>query len=103
MSSWNKAFYQSKQWLEVRKAYLISQHYVCERCEGIAKIVHHKVHLNLANANDPYTTLSHENLEALCQTCHNKEHHGKPRKLPYSFDSQGNIIYAPMQKINNMP
>ena len=101
MSAWNKAFYQSKSWLEVRKAYLISQDYICERCKGIAKLVHHKTHITPANANDPFITLSHENLEALCQTCHNKHHHGTQNKPDYTFDTEGNIIYAPMENLTD--
>ena len=97
MSAWNSSFYKSKAWVETRKAYLISKHYICERCEDLAKVVHHKIYITPENANDPYITLCHDNLEALCQRCHNAEHHGKPKATKYAFDDHGNIIYAPIE------
>lgn len=68
---------------------------ICERCEEPAKIVHHKTHLNRSNINNPAVTLSWDNLEALCQDCHNKEHHKKKTALRYRYDEEGNIIYTP--------
>jgi len=90
MKAWAKEFYESSSWRECRAAYLISQHNVCERCGDIAKVVHHKKYLTAKNINDVSITLNWDNLEALCQDCHNKEHHNKPKR--YSFDSDGNII-----------
>lgn len=68
------SFYESKQWKQCRESYLISQDYICERCMSPAKIVHHKTYINPININDPNITLSWDNLEALCQDCHNREH-----------------------------
>ncbi len=90
MKAWAKEFYESSSWRECRAAYLISQHYVCERCGDIAKVVHHKEYLTPKNINDVSITLNWDNLEALCQDCHNKEHHKTTKR--YSFDSEGNII-----------
>lgn len=53
---------------------MMSQHYVCERCGRPAVICHHKKYLNDKNFMDPSISLSFDNLEALCQDCHNKEH-----------------------------
>jgi 5-methylcytosine-specific restriction endonuclease McrA len=94
MKTWAKAFYKSKQWLTVRDAYMRSQHGLCERCGEPAKIVHHKVWLTPENINDPRISLSWGNLEALCQTCHNEEHHGKGSCVndDLEFDSDGNLI-----------
>ena len=74
MKEYAKSFYKSKAWQETRYAYLSSQHFICERCGCPAKIVHHKKYITPANINDPYITLSWDNLEALCQECHNEEH-----------------------------
>ena len=96
MKEWAKAFYYSKSWRKCREAYKKTQHGLCERCGGIAKVVHHKTHITPTNINDPYITLAFDNLEALCQDCHNKEHHrGEATDLGYRYDTDGNIIYSP--------
>ena len=95
MKKWAEAFYLSKAWEQCRDAYLESQHGICERCGEPAKICHHRTWLTRENINNPYTTLCWDNLEALCQDCHNKEHHKNKPKLRYSFDEEGNILYAP--------
>lgn len=38
------------------------------------------------------------NLEALCQDCHNKEHHRKDKKRRYMFDEEGNLISPPIRR-----
>ena len=95
MQKWNKHFYQSKAWRDCRESYLILQNYICERCGEIAKIVHHKTYLTPKNISCPYLTLGHDNLEALCQDCHNAEHHGKPKAYRYVFDEWGNVLRPP--------
>ena len=79
---------------------LQSKGYLCERCSTpdnpvVAKIAHHKIYLTRDNINDPRVSLSWENLEALCQDCHNREHHRSKRKQRYTFDANGNLIYPP--------
>ena len=76
MKEFAKRFYHSKQWRECRASYFKSVHGLCERCGAGGKIVHHKIYLNESNIDDPYITLSHDNLELLCQDCHNVEHMG---------------------------
>ena len=96
MKEWAKTFYKSKNWELCRASKLREVHGICERCGGIAKVVHHKIYLTPDNIDDPTVTLDHANLEALCQDCHNREHHGgEPPNLGYSFDEDGNIVYAP--------
>ncbi len=97
MKAWARGFYFSKAWSDTREAYLVSKHYLCERCEQPAKIVHHKQYLTPANINDTSITLSWDNLEALCQDCHNKEHHKSEEQRRYCFDEDGNIIAAPTE------
>lgn len=92
MKEWAKQFYTGKAWKETAAAYMLSVNYICERCGEPAKICHHKTWLTRNNISNPYITLSWDNLEALCQDCHNKEHH-TTEKLRYSFDEEGNIIY----------
>lgn len=76
MKPWAEWFYKSNAWTECRYAFLVSKYFICERCSGAAVIAHHKIYLTPQNIHDPDITLNWDNLEALCQDCHNKEHHG---------------------------
>lgn len=68
---------------------------MCERCGEAATIVHHKKWLTRNNINDVNITLNCKNLEALCQDCHNKEHHRHEREQKrYIVDKDGNV-YRP--------
>lgn len=68
------SFYNSGAWKKTQAAYMMSQHYVCERCGNVARIVHHIKHITPANISDVHITLDWANLEALCMDCHNAEH-----------------------------
>lgn len=97
LKAWAEWFYNSDAWRACREAFLQSKGYLCERCSTpddpvAAKIAHHKTYLTKVNINDPYITLSWDNLEALCQDCHNKEHHRAERRKRYAFDEAGNLI-----------
>ena len=93
-----KSFYRSQAWKNTRKAYLRSRGGLCERClaKGLivpATLVHHKVHLTPDNIEDESVTLNWDNLEALCQECHNKEHHGVEQVVEgLMFDSNGDLV-----------
>ncbi|MGZ0131878.1 HNH endonuclease [Priestia megaterium] len=77
MKPYAKRFYKSSAWLKCRASYILLRHGLCERCEGVGKIVHHKIYITPTNIYNPSITLNHDNLELLCQDCHNKEHHKK--------------------------
>lgn len=92
-----KRFYKSKIWARTRAAYVKSVDGLCERClrSGLYNpgvIVHHRVHLDAAGLRDPEIALSFDNLELLCQDCHNKEHHSSKPARRYDYDTVGNII-----------
>ena len=90
---WAKPFYASAAWNKCRTSYLQSVNYVCERCNDMATIVHHKIYLTPENIDDPYITLNWDHLEALCHTCHTLEHHSNGIvREGLSFDSNGNLI-----------
>lgn len=87
-------FYKTKAWQECRDKYFRSVGGLCERCKarGLivpAEIVHHKVHLNENNINDPSVTLNPNNLCALCRQCHGEEH-GRPKR--YTLGDDGSVI-----------
>lgn len=90
MKEYASEFYQSKAWRKVRRAYMESQHYICERCGAPAVICHHKKHITPKNITNPEITLNFDNLEALCMDCHNKEHMSKSGIC--IFDEDGNVI-----------
>lgn len=87
------AFYRSKAWRQLSKAFLCSKYYICERCGAPAEIAHHKQYITPANIHDPQITLDPRNLEALCLACHNAEHfsNGGAVAAGYAFDGDGNI------------
>lgn len=89
-------FYKSKEWLRCREGYLQRQGYFCERCKakGIyepAKIVHHRTHLTQENYKDASVAFNFDNLEALCQACHNNEHIANAKR--YKVDATGRLIF----------
>lgn len=96
-----KDFYSSAAWLNCRKSFLNSKMHICERCEnrnGIGNIVHHKTYITEDNINDPDITLNWDNLECLCQTCHNKEHHREEEEATatgLAFDAFGQLKRVP--------
>lgn len=89
-----KVFYNSSKWIKCKDGFMKSKHYICERCGGIAKICHHKKYITPVNIDDMTITLNWDNLEALCQDCHNKEHMISAACVDgISFDEDGNLIY----------
>lgn len=89
----SQAFYRSSKWIKCKNGYMASQHYICERCGGLATICHHKIWLNQSNVDNPMITYSWDNLEALCIDCHNKEHFGNTvTEKGLAFDEKGNLI-----------
>ena len=93
MKDYARGFYASTAWKKTQAAYMSSQHYLCERCGNMARIVHHRKYITEANIIDPWVTLDWDNLEALCMDCHNKEHGAvfSPDN-GISFDEHGNVI-----------
>lgn len=89
-----KSFYNSRAWKDTQAAYMASQYYICERCGGVARIVHHIQYITPQNINDPNITLSWDNLEALCIDCHNAEHMSKGGACAEGlrFNSNGEIV-----------
>lgn len=87
------AFYKSKAWQQTRDAFMTYKNGICERCGDPARIVHHKKYITRGNINDPAITLAWDNLEALCQTCHTREHLLTDATAEgLTFDGNGNLI-----------
>ena len=94
-----KPFYNSKKWEKCRASFILSKNGLCERCLSNDKYVpgeevHHKIYLTPENINDPEITLSFENLELLCSSCHSKEHMSKYDVVrdDVMFNSNGDLV-----------
>lgn len=89
----NRSFYNSTAWRKVSSTYLSSKNYLCERCGAPATICHHRQWLDGANVHDPNVALNFDNLEALCQDCHNREHFER-RATRIVFSAAGEAVGA---------
>lgn len=93
MKDYAEKFYKSKQWRDVRRYIIERDLGLCCRCGKPGNIVHHKVYITPENINDPDITLNEDNLETLCEVCHNQEHkRGYCTADGLRFDSNGNLI-----------
>jgi len=85
-------FYKSRVWLDCRAAYIQSVFGLCERCQRPGWIVHHKIKLTPGNIYDPNVTLAWDNLEYLCQECHNSVHGLISTADGLMFDERGDLV-----------
>lgn len=94
MKDYARSFYHSSAWKRTQKAYMQSKNYICERCGGVAEIVHHKKYITPQNINNPNITLNWSNLEALCRTCHQHEHFQEKKVVAdgLKFDDKGQLV-----------
>ena len=92
--------YQTVAWRKLRQYYYGKQHGVCERCGEPGDVVHHVIHIDETNVNDPNITMSEDNLELLCHTCHNREHKQvhEPLRDGFSFDANGELQYEDTER-----
>lgn len=96
MKEYAKSFYKSDAWKNARKVVIARSNGLCERClaAGLYRpghIVHHKTYITPENINNPNITLRLDNLEYICDACHNKEHKSKGQER-YRFDANGNLL-----------
>lgn len=96
MKEYAKGFYQSAAWKRTRQTVVKRANGLCERCKAAGLyvpgvIVHHKEYITPTNVQDASVTLNLDNLEYLCEDCHNKEHKTKPNNR-YRFDSDGKLL-----------
>jgi len=72
-----KDFYKSDAWKKARVAVIKRANGLCERCRAAGQykpgvIVHHKKYITPGNIHDARVTLDLNNLEYVCEDCHNK-------------------------------
>lgn len=97
MKEYAKGFYKSAAWKRARQQVITRANGLCERCRarGIYKpgyIVHHKEYITPGNINNADITLNLDNLEYVCEDCHNKEHKAAHTLVRYEFDANGNLL-----------
>lgn len=95
-----RAFYHSGAWKRTRCAFLDSKHHICEICGGVGDLVHHKTYVTPQNVHDPSVTLSWDNLQCVCQACHNRLHFAdggayRVTRKGLDFDSRGDLVEVP--------
>ncbi|WP_370852269.1 HNH endonuclease signature motif containing protein [Megasphaera elsdenii] len=88
------SFYWSTAWLSFSAMIRQQRFHVCELCGAPnSSEVHHLVHINKDNINDPATTLNADNVMLLCRSCHHAVHErGKYKARRTTFDASGNIV-----------
>ena len=96
MKEYAKSFYQSDAWKKARQTAIKRANGLCERCRAAGRfvpgvIVHHKKYITPGNIHDARVTLALDNLELVCEDCHNKEHKAK-HITRYRFDGNGNLL-----------
>jgi len=95
-----KQFYRSQEWQKCRVGYIANVNGLCQRCLRVGritpgKIVHHKTKLTAENIKDQSISLGWDNLELLCQDCHNYTHHGSGKGSTQDglcFNERGELI-----------
>lgn len=93
MQTWAKKIYLSRRWRALRDFIISRDNGLCVRCGKIGTIVHHIVWLTPDNCNDTVIVFGADNLELLCDSCHNAIHEGKTALADgLAFDDQGNVV-----------
>lgn len=91
----NDPFYTSAAWRAVREQALIRDHYICQKCQrkadmglifrpNAATMVHHLK----PRSQYPELELDLDNLESLCDACHNEEHPERGFKIKPAGQTQ---------------
>ena len=90
---YSKSFYNSTAWKKLRLYICESRFWTCEECGEYGDQVHHIIEITPENINNPNITLNEENLQLLCEECHNgKRRTEKDVNDGLKFDEFGNLI-----------
>ncbi|WP_083283820.1 HNH endonuclease [Staphylococcus sp. HMSC10C03] len=72
-------FYKSKQWQNTRELVMIDNHYLCRQCGRQANVVDHIIPTKV----DWSKRLEKENLQPLCNECHNRKTKREQSEVPH--------------------
>lgn len=99
---YSKPFYNSKKWKDLRLYVCESRHWTCEECGEYGDQVHHIIEITPSNINDPNITLNEDNLQLLCEECHNaKRRQERDIEDGLRFDENGNLVKYPLLMMKN--
>ena len=93
-----KQFYDSKRWKDCKRIFINQRIQedggLCQQCHELpGYIVHHKILLTPENIQNAEISLNTDNLEFVCNNCHNKIHLVERYDLNISgFDKFGQPI-----------
>ena len=94
---YSKSFYNSSAWKKLRLFVCQSRHWTCEECGEYGDQVHHIIEITPDNINDPNITLNEDNIQLLCEECHNSQRRTeKDIEDGLKFDEFGNLIKSPL-------
>lgn len=94
---YSKPFYNSVAWKKLRLYICESRHWTCEECGDYGDQVHHIQEITPDNINDVNITLNEDNLQLLCEECHNaKRKKDKDVNEELKFDEYGNLYKPPV-------
>lgn len=71
-------FYKSKAWQNMREIVLMENNYICKLCGRQAEMVDHIIPTKI----DWSKRLEKENLQPLCNSCHNRKTKREQREVP---------------------
>ena len=76
---WAMALYQSRQWRELRQALIIERGLHCQLCGRLVShpsnlIGDHIEEITPDNVNNPAISLNPDNVQLICEDCHNRKH-----------------------------
>lgn len=88
--TWAMRLYQSPEWQALRLGLIQSRGLLCQKCGRLVTdetklIGHHIQELTPENVTDPNIALNPDNIELICDKCHNEEHH--------RFGHRSQVIY----------
>lgn len=88
-----KKFYHSTKWKRVRMQVIQIHRGKCQECGKAGTEVHHKIPLTENNLTKDNIALGLNNLELLCDKCHNsKRTENKQVRGDLIFDERGDLI-----------
>lgn len=89
----SKRFYNSKSWQNTRNAFFKSKYGICELCGKPGEEVHHVQPITPDNINNSDITLSWNNLQLLCRSCHELiEEKAKATVDGLKFSEDGQLV-----------
>jgi len=92
---WQQKFYNSKRWKELRNEVRAEKKMRCDKCTKLIRgksIVDHIKEIDEQNKEDESITLSKDNLQLLCLSCHNTKTHYKSIEFTPNDSRQVNLF-----------